>query len=135
MNWIQKNMGMITMIAAVLSALVLTLPMLGVDLPSREGKQALGCVQMHNWAAGDTPTIGLQESACDNVFEGLKNSANWECKKSFSDGRITHGAYAGLKFESVFGADFQECYVPGQNTASDCREGGCTKWFFGVRED
>ena len=114
MDFIKKNMGMITMIAALVAALVLVLPMLGVDLPTREGKAQEDVECMHKAGTGAGGEHGLGFDSCAVKLADMMESEHfgdyfkgWKCDL-FSDLQvnpiyyrpITQGAFDGQVLEA-----------------------------------
>ena len=56
-DWLRKRQGCITMIAAVVSAVILLLPFFGIDLPTKEGRA--GCI----FSVGEVDTT-LDSESC-----------------------------------------------------------------------
>ena len=90
-NFIQKNMGMITMVAAVITALILALPMIGIQLPTREGgNEALACAM----TAGSN-MVGFDVSQCA-MFEMMYA----DCSPSSGTILVTQGSYKDQSFNT-----------------------------------
>ena len=95
-NFIQKNMGMITMVAAVISALILALPIVGVNLTTKEGAGELKCLMM----VGGGNNVGFDESVCELFYSRLTTSEHYYCT-SFGGAELTVNA-GRFKGQSVF---------------------------------
>ena len=107
---------MITMVAAVVAALILTLPMLGVEIPTREGKQKMMCLYTH----GNSQKIGLNGYACGIILE----NTDWDrCTESTNPitTKAEKGVYRGDSF--VYNA---RCNV---------NSNGVTRWISFHKED
>ena len=139
---------MITMIAAVISALMLTLPMLGVELPSREGKVDMGVVsgdlyiksvlydtngQLIEQSYGlNGASIGLPVTAAEAIYAKLDRDENYICSRSVSgcDGGgctvpklivsdITQGQYAYQNMVIETGDEYGGCRAASADAECD----------------
>ena len=98
-NWIQKNMGMITMVAAVISVLILALPIIGVNLLTKEGgNEPIDCVivSSHN-------IVGFDVSQCGHLRMMYP-----DCHLGTNSYRVTQGAYKDEIFNTGGGCPINE---------------------------